>query len=375
MKRDRDPKQADVRIRRAAPEDNEALVALADACPMRAAISLCVHRDPDFFAVSRLQGDPWVVFVAEDPNEGIIGCFAGGVRRLWFGGSPRDLMIATDFKLHPRFRGRGLADRLMNAGWPLCEEMGIASFMAALAGNSPIERRVVNPPAGIPKPGLQGTVRVHTLLLPGLDLAWAHPDLTVRTASAEDADAMMALWARVAPERDGAPLLDVASFSRFVVEAPGLAWSDYLLAFEGEDLVGSLGIWDQRGLKQTLVLDFNLWTDLARRAHDAVAWALRSPRLPARGEALKALQALHLCVSLRRPEVLRALLIEGRARCVREGVPALEIGLDPRDPLTDALKAFPRIGVDVRCYLSPTPDTREVPPPSRNPLYFETALV
>lgn len=364
-----------VRIRRAAAKDNEALVALAAACPMRASMSLCVHRGPDFFALSRMAGEPWVVFVAEDERDGIVGCVGGGVRRLWFDGRPTSVMVAADFKLHPSFRGRGLADRLLNAGWPLCEELGLASFMAALAGNSPIERRVANPPPGIPKPGAQGTVRVHTLLLPGLSLTRPPRGVSVRAATPDDVGAMMDLWARVAPQRDGAPLLDATSFTRFVSEAPGLKLSDYLLAFRDDELLGSVGIWDQGSFKETLILDFDRPTDLARRAHDGLALVLRGPRLPKRGEALKALQTVHLCVPGERPELLVALLREARRRCVRDGVPALEIGLDPRDPLTRALRSFPRIGVDVRCYLSPTPDTQVVPPPSVNPLYFETALV
>lgn len=362
-------------IRPATPEDNAGLVALSAACPMRAGMTLCVDRAPDFFALSRLQGDPWYVVVAEDPGAGVIGCGGGAVRRLWLRGRPTRVMYAGDFKLHPRFRGGTLADRILRSGWPLCEEAGIPSLMAALAGNAPVERRVANPPAELPKPGLLGTVRVHTLLLPGLSVTRPPRDIRVRSATPDDLDEMIALWDRVAPGRDGAPVLDAATLVRFVGDAPGLSLSDYLLAFRGGTLVGSVGVWNQDRFKETRVLDFGRTVDLVRRAHDLVARPLGWPRLPDRGQALRALHAIHLCVPGAAPEALAALLHAARRRCVRDGAVAFEIGLDPRDPLTRALRPFPRIGVDVRCYLSPVPGSDVAPLPSVAPLHFETALV
>lgn len=365
----------DIVIRMATPEDNAELVALSAACPMRAGMTLCVHRDPDFFALSRLQGDPWYVAVAEDPHAGVIGCGGGAVRRLWLGGRPTSVMYAGDFKLHPRFRGRGLADRLLRAGWPLCEEAGIPSFMAALAGNAPIERRVASPPPGLPKPGLLGTVRVYTLLLPGVRLTRPPRGIHVRAATPGDVEALIALWNRVAPGRDGAPVLDAPTLLAFVESAPGLSLSDYLLAFCGDTLIGSVGVWNQDRFKETHVLDFGVGIDLVRRVHDLVARPLGWPLLPERGQALRALHAIHLCVPGSEPAALTALLYEARRRCVRDGAVAFELGLDRREPLIRALRPFPRLGVDVHCYLSPVPGSDAPPPPGAVPLHFETALV
>ena len=58
-------------VREAVPDDNRALVDLAAACPMEGDMSLCVHREPDFFALSRLEGEPWHVGVVEDAGRPI----------------------------------------------------------------------------------------------------------------------------------------------------------------------------------------------------------------------------------------------------------------------------------------------------------------
>ena len=47
----------EMKVRDADPSNNEALVELAALCPMEGDVSLCVERAPDFFALSRLEGD------------------------------------------------------------------------------------------------------------------------------------------------------------------------------------------------------------------------------------------------------------------------------------------------------------------------------
>ena len=381
----------DIVIRRAVPEDNAALVALAAACPMRAAMTVCVHRAPDFFALSRLQGDPWHLLVAEDARAGVVGCVGSAVRRLWMGGRPTRVMYGGDFKLHPAFRGRGrgVADRLLRAAWDLCEATGLPAVGAALAGNAPIERRAAASPTGLPPVRPLGTVRVHTLLLPGLRVprpARLRPGgargIVVRAAESGDVPEMLALWDRVAPGREGAPVLDAASFARFLAAAPGLALADYQLAFRGGTLLGFVGLWVQDSFKETRVLDYGASVAVAKRAHDLVARPFGWPRLPGRGEPLRALHAVHLCAPPAAPEALGALVAAARERCVREGAPAFEIGLDPRDPLSRALRPFPRMGVDVRCYVSAAPDGAApgglragATATAVGPIHFETALV
>ena len=48
-------------VRDATTVDNDALVALAEACPMRGDITMCVDRAPDFFSLVRLEGERWRV--------------------------------------------------------------------------------------------------------------------------------------------------------------------------------------------------------------------------------------------------------------------------------------------------------------------------
>src|SRR5689334_2229469 len=92
--------------RPATSADNAGLLALAAACPMRGDLTLCVRREPDFFALNRLQGDRWDVGVVDSGRAGVIGCVAVAERLAYVNGASQPTAYASDLKVHPAFRGR-----------------------------------------------------------------------------------------------------------------------------------------------------------------------------------------------------------------------------------------------------------------------------
>ncbi len=367
---------AGVDIRPATRADNPALADLARACPVRAAVTLCVHRDPDYFALSRLQGDPWRVFVAEARAAGVVGCVAVAERRIWLNGSPARLLYIGDLKVDVAFRGRGVGDRLLGTVRDWCATRGadVPVLITTLVGNAAIERRVPGI-RGLPSLTPIGVVRVHTVFAGAGRQSREPLEYRVRSATPSDQTAMADLWARVAPARNGAPVLDSDGLGAWIAAVPGLSLSDYLLAFAGDRLVGFVGLWDPRAVKETLVLAYGRVAAIARAAYNTLACARGAAALPPAGASLHALQALHPCVPPGEPTALRALVAAARRRCVREGLPALVLGLDRDDPLAAALRAVPRVGADVRCFLTSPGGRYGGPMPDGRPIYLETALV
>ena len=104
-------------IRDAEPSDNDALIDVAAACPMEGDITLAMTRAPDFFQLNRLEGAQWRVGVAEVDGR-VVGCVMGAERRAYLHGVERTTLYAGDLKLHPAFRGTGVADALSE--WVRC---------------------------------------------------------------------------------------------------------------------------------------------------------------------------------------------------------------------------------------------------------------
>ena len=363
-------------VRDATPADNAALVALAQACPMRGDLTMCVDRAPDFFALVRLEGERWRVGVAEESGT-VIGCVTASERLAYVNGSVARTGYLGDLKVHPAHRGGFAADALQE----FCRDVGrgyggddLLGLVTVLGGNRAMERR-----AGGPR-GLPVLTRFATLDVHAIPLLWPRAErvagLRVEPARAEDLDEMGALWNRVAPTRQLAPVLGAARLRARIDDAPGLAVEDYLVARRADGrIAGFLALWDQYFIKQLRVLGYSPRLAVARRALNAIAPVAGTPSLPPTGHVLPSLAVLHCCVPGDDAEVLRALLLHGYAARRGRGYLFLTLALDRRDPLRAALRGLLAQPTVVGAYVTTPAGEYAGPPLDGRPLHFESSLV
>lgn len=357
-------------VRDAGPEDNAALVELAAQCPMEGDMSLCVQRRPDFFALSRLEGDPWKVGVV-DGADGPIACVGVARRRVYLDGRPAYVAYVGDLKVHPEYRRHGVARMLVRWAWSVAADMvgpdGLG-LGTVLAGNTAVEKLMGSVAAGGPTATPLGTIRSHSI-----SLLWRRrlprTGLTVRRAGPGDVAGMADLWRRVAATRQFAPVYDAASLARWIDTAPGLCVGDYLVAHRPDgELAGFLGLWDQSGFKQMLVTGYSPRLAAVRAVLNVLA--PRASRLPAAGGELRYRSVVNPCAA--DAATLRALLLHACDR-LRGDYSFFTIGLDTRDPLTRALRGLYAQPTDVTV-LAGRADGNSASLDDR-PLHFEIATV
>lgn len=365
-----------VQVRAAEADDNDALVALAAACPMAGDITMCVERAPDFFALSQLEGSACRVGVAEEDGR-VIGCALASERRAFVDGHAIPTAYAGDLKVHPTNRGGPAADALVEFMRGACRELGgddVPILATVLAGNATVERRT----AGVR--GMPHLTQVATLDVHAVPFLWDRSTTVsgVRVADARDADLaeMGELCARIGPTRQFAPQLDADALAGWLRRAPGLDISDYLVARRADGrMAGFVGFWQQASFKQLRVLGYSPRLAIARGVVNAVAPLVGGATLPAAGHLLSSVAALHLHVRADEPEVLRAILLHAYRKLRGTGATCFTIALDRRDPLRRALAGLlPQptvVGVFVTTprgrWSGATLDSR--------PLYFDSALV
>lgn len=367
--------------RDATPADNSALLRLAAACPMMGEVAICVERAPDFFALSRLQGEVCRVGVAEAEGE-VAGCVSVALRRTYLRGRPASTLYLSDLKVHPRHRGGATADALSRWAREASSRLGgdkAPALMVVLAGNRPMERRAAGPRE------LPRFRRIATIRSISMPLLWparrpvengrnGRPRL--RRAAADDLERMALLWGRVAPGRQFAPVVDVEGLERFIAAAPGLEASSYLLAEDpGGRLLGFFGLWDQERFKQMRVVRYAAGSTRVRRAFNLLAPALRATPLPPPGRLFRHLTGVHVCVPPDRPEVLRALLLRARAEARAGGYSFLSLALDACDPLNRSFRGIWTQETRVHAYVTTAAGSYDGPALDERPLHFETALV
>jgi GNAT superfamily N-acetyltransferase len=363
-------------VREAEPTDNDALVQLAAACPMRGDLTMCIDRAPDFFSLVRLEGERWRVGAA-DIDGRVVGCVAASERLAYLNGVATRTGYVGDLKVHPAHRNAVVADALTEFAREACRGYGgddMLTLITVLGGNRAMERRVAGPR------GLPTLTRFATLDVHAIPLLWPRAEkvagIGVDAAREDDLDEMGALWARIAPERQLAPVLGPARLRAWIADAPGLSIDDYLVARRADGrIVGFIALWDQYYIKQLRVLGYSTRLRMVRSALNALAPLAGTPRLPAVGNVLPSLAALHRCVPSDEPSVLRALLLHAYAARRGSGYLFMTLALDQRDPLRVALRGLLAQPTVVGAYAT-TPAGRWTGPAlDGRPLHFESALV
>ncbi len=361
-------------VRDATASDNEQLIALAAACPMVGDISLRIDRGPDFFALNRLEGSRWKVGVAEHGGM-IVGCVAISERRSFVNGRESRTGYASDLKVHPAHRNATIADELSRYCERECADLPPAApvLITVLAGNRSMERRLPGP-RGVPQLKRIGTIRTHSL--PVLWRRRVAGSIEIAHAGWRDLEEMAALWKRVAPLRQLAPVLTVDEMAELIDSTPGLDISSYRVArSQSGDLLGFFAAWDQRSFKQLNVVGYSRRMRIARATFNLLAPVAGGERMPQTGQSLNCVTIAQICVPGDRPEVLHALLATTHNELRRSGISFINVGLDTRDPLSPGVEGFLAQPTDVNACVTTSRFGVPSEPLDDAPIHYEIALV
>lgn len=365
-------------VRDAAPDDNDALVRLAQRCPMEGDVGLCVTRRPDFFALNRLEGQRWQVGVVDGVDGAPIGSIAVAERLVHLNGQPTPTMYVSDLKVDPAHRDGQAADALVAWARDKCvasQGETALTFLTILAGNRSMQRRLAGP-RGLPHLHPFATIRSHSI-----SLLWRRKlprvvGMAIARATSDDLDEMAALWRRVAPGRQFAGVHDASSLAAWIAAAPGLDVSSYWLARSGSgELLGFIGLWDQESFKQMHVTSYSRKLSVVRSLFNVAAPGVGATPLPRPGGALRYLTAVHVCVPSDTPGVLRSLVLHAYNELRGQGYSFLTLGLDVRDPLAAALSRLLAQPTDIWACMGTMSGPYAGPDLTSRPVHAEIALV
>jgi GNAT superfamily N-acetyltransferase len=327
-----------MRIREATLADGPRLLALARATPMAGALSYCLEREPDFFALTRLQGDEAHVWVAEAGDE-LVGMGTGIVSRLHVGGRARRAIYLADLKVSPRHRQQGIASRLYQVAYEGAARLGAElTYGLVLGGNRVMDSLHRRLPASIAARRI-ATVRSHSLFLGGRARPAPAPspsDVRTRRAVAGDLDAMAALWRRVHAARDLVPALgDATRLGARLALPGGIRVEDFLVVERGGAITGFAAVWDPAAVRQVRIVSVGRALAALRGAYNPAARLLGRPRMPDDGGLLRSLYLTYPCVESSHD--FEALVESARDAHRAGGALFLEAALDVRDPLAPVL--------------------------------------
>lgn len=370
----------DVRVRRAERADNEDLCRLFESISMEADLDLSIRRNPDFFALYRIQGRAWECWVGET-QKGVGGMGAIVVRDGYLGGRPArigylgDLRLAPDFqgqKLVPRFYGPILRDAATRYGCDVFLTTIIASNRRAIRALTGPRARS----AGIPpyEPVRSFGIRAVHLTVP---LPRPPSRFVVEQATAGCVSELADFLDADGRRRPFGYAMSELELHRRLQDWPGLEISSFYIARDRDGaLVGCVALWDPGAVKRTVVRAYRGRMLAVRRAYNVAGRLLRFSPLPPPGSEMRYAYATHVAVPSGDPQVMRALLHRIYADQRKTGRTFVAFCTFENDPLNAAFRGFPYTDLTTNLYAVPAPGS-ELPEECFAPGTpgFEMALV
>ena len=122
------------------------------------------------------------------------------------------------------------------------------------------------------------------------------------------------------------PVYEVDDFGELAQTFKGLGSSDVLVAVESGEIVGTLGVWDQRSIRQNVVTDYGAALGTFRPLYNVFASATRRVSLPPKGQTLPLAAAAVPHVAEDRLDVAHHLLDAALDRAMAMGIEGLLLG-------------------------------------------------
>lgn len=274
------------RVRLATQADNEALIALVRRCPVEGSMQLILDRYPDYFALSRLQGEEARIFVAETPAGEIIGSAALIARQEYWREQAYSVLRFSDVRTDPRHRKSRIAAAFIEL---YRQELLSGRFdygtTEILEGNrAPLTaHHLLGPDFEVEEDGF---VHVYQLLP-----LWSYRQpgaYRIRKAGQDDLPALSRLLQQNFASSHGHPTFAANWLQEVLAQHPSFSLEQFYLTEDAEgQLLAAVASWDQKSLRQMICLRFDRAARWMVRILTLLGLLWRLPPVPQTGRPLR----------------------------------------------------------------------------------------
>jgi hypothetical protein len=314
----------------AGPADEPEIRQLVGATAMPGALSIRFEREPDYFLGCDTMGRSCDVLIARERGSGALaGMLCRTEDEVFVNREPTRVGGISQLRIAERFRGL----RLLELGWPVFRERGIRYLTVVARGNPRAVRALLEG-----SPGSAHVHRVGGMTTLGLPVRrWGlHPRLpagvVVRAADDRSIDEIVAFLNTAGRRLQFAPVRRREDFTRGR-RLRGLDPGAVFVARSPSGILGTLGLWDQRGYKQDIVDSYGPSLARLRPALNVALQAVGAAALPAPGRRIEGAFAALPMVADDDPRVFACLLDAVLGEAQRRRLEWVTLGLSDDDPL------------------------------------------
>jgi len=357
----------------ATESDDAALRALLDRTPIPGEIALTFRREPSFFVAANAGNDESQTVVCRDADTGeLLGFGERSFRRAYVEGTETTIGYLGLLRgVVERRGGLGLA-----RGYRYFRELHAADrrvpfyLTTILDENAYAVSVLASGRAGLPTYEQVG--RLVTYLIPLRRRPRRGHDTSLVQDESELAHVAAAVnaWNR---RHQFAPVYGVDDLAGRTPLLPAFSWRDTIVVREDDRIVGTLGVWDQTGFKQTVIAGYASAARAARLPYNAYALARGLPALPRAGREVAMVHGALL--SAGDPAIAERLLDGARARWGAQGYAYLAVGLAKEHVLAPTFRRHSARVLNSRVYAVYWPDGPEPTFERGKTVHLETATL
>jgi hypothetical protein len=327
----------------ATADDEAELREVLSSTPMNGQISISFAREPDFFAATPVDGKLVQIVVGRDVEQGcIVGMGSRTAGPRYVNEQLNTVGYLGGLRLLPQYRGQGgLIARGYRFLRRLHSDQAVPYYLTTIASDNAVALQTIAVGrAGLPTYHPLGdyvTISLNPAAASRIDRNSSR--ISTRLATIDDREQIIAFLNARGPRRQFFPAYEAADLFQEQGWLQGLQPHDVMLAFRGDQLVGTWGAWDQRPFKQTIIHSYDKWLTLARPAYNVVAELRNRAALPTPGSVVTARYGAMLVVAEDDAEVCRRLMGAMSRELLHRGDRLVFLGMHASDPLLSIARA------------------------------------
>jgi hypothetical protein len=352
------------RIDVATAADDAELRHVLAATPMPGLITVSYRREPSYFGAAVVSGDFHQVLAVRDAAAGrIAGFVSRSVRSMFVNGRPEPVGYLSALRSLPEYRNRSLLARGIAYLRQLHADGRAKIYLATISeGNDEAIRILTSGRTGLPtfhpaESYLGLAIPIPTRRRRQITEAG---DATIRPARREDLPEIIEFLHKWGPRRQFFPDYKQDDFFHDGATFKDLAPADILLARRKDQLIGTVGSWDQHSFKQSIVEGYSTALKWLAPVYNSWAKIRGRPAIPRPGTELRYLTAAIPVVADDNEEVFLALVRAVLAKASGGEQHYLMLGLHERDPLLPAARRLGGRTYAGRLYLACWEDGEEL---------------
>ena len=306
-------------------------------------MTICFDRQPDIFALPGCKYDNYFYQGLFDGNT-LRGFGMVGYHKALVNGEPTELFCARDLYILPEARGQGFVSKSTENHFREHQDLSPVGYGLIMQGNKASMRFVGKRPEKhqySPKSRIINKLLINTILL-ALPVS-SNPEYKIRRAGMEDIPMIVGMLKTEHRDRLFGHVWSEDVFISQLHRNPGLAITDYFLAFDNRrQCCGVCAAWDTHLLKQTRVLRYGAAFLPARLIYKSLSGLFKCPPLPEPGYHFREVTITDYAVKDRNPKIMNALLKAVYREYRQLGYHLMIWGSSLDDPLSAAASGFMR---------------------------------